>query len=221
MTQLKSSGIDVHAIKTMKSQDQLGVDKADWASPSDKAGQTKKSTPIGGSLVFLAIVVAMAALVASFVHKSITTPIHPGQVVSPGIVLSKCGLNFSSSCEKAHLEVQPGIVSYYEDKELAWVIHGSVCPDDRIKDKTCINGLEFKEDRTLWLGGDPVKWLERHSQTGPKDAIMAYLVPWPFSEEPKIKSWVVTSNKAKNGAADAKKAAGKFNNKIKNGGATK
>ncbi|KAL7570158.1 hypothetical protein ACA910_019996 [Epithemia clementina (nom. ined.)] len=225
---LKSSGVDVQAMQTGKTRVLLEPEKkestqmddrkiSDWSSrhmSSGKGDPTKKPVQMGGTLVFVGLVLAMAALVASLVHKYITTPLQPGQVVSPGIVLSKCGLKFFSDCERAYLEVQSGKVSYYRGNELAWVIHGRVCPEEEVKNKACLDGLEFKKDRTLWLGGEPIKWLERHSETGQRASNAEYLVPWPFSEEPKIKSWEIAANKVKSGAVhfadDAKKAAGKI-----------
>ena len=228
MTQLKSSGVNTQALQT--SRDLLGPEKKEVESDADKSDKamsdwtsrqiaaektTKKPTQTGGSKLFAAIVVAMAAVVASFVHKYITTPIQPGHVVAPGIVLSKCGLNFFSRCEPAYLEVQSGIVSYYEGKELAWVIHGRVCREDEIKNKACLDGLEFKQDRTLWIGGEPIKWMEKYTESGQKSTSADQLVPWPFYEEPKIKSWEIAATKVKSGAANIADDAMKAGRRIK------
>ena len=196
------------------------ADSTDRSTVNHKSDLTKKPIRLGGSLIFATVVVAIAALVASFVHKYITTPIQPGHVVPPGNVLSKCGLNFFSRCDRAYLEVQSGMVSYYQGKELAWVLHGNECRDDEVKNKACLDGLEFKKDRTLWLGGEPIQSLEQHSETGHELQNTDHLVPWPFSEEPKIKSWQIAANKLKSGAThlatEAKKTVGKIRKTAKN-----
>ncbi|KAL7570168.1 hypothetical protein ACA910_020006 [Epithemia clementina (nom. ined.)] len=174
---------------------------------------TKRPVRWGGSLLFAAIVLAMVATAVSYAHKIITMPIQPGQVVSPGVVLSKCGLlhHFSKDCDRAYLEVHSGKVLYYKGKELEWVIHGPICREDQIQGKACRGGLEFRNDLTLWLGGKPIKWLlGRQSSTSSSETTTGgatkanhteHLTPWPFSVPPKIKSWEVAADQLESRAA--------------------
>ena len=149
---------------------------------------TRSRFQLGCFLGFAAIFVSMTAVCATFVHRYITAPIEPGHTLSPGIVLSKCGMNVFSKCESAYLIVGSSRVTYYQGNELVWIIQGQTCQE--LNDKACLNGLEFKEDRSLRLGGERIKWLERFSETGQKAKNMDHLVPWPFTEEPRIKAWV-------------------------------
>ena len=163
---------------------------------------TKSRVHLGGSLVFASILVVMVTIFLSYVHKFVATPIQPGHVVSPGIVLSKCGLNsLFGHCDDAYLQVESGKVFYYKGKDLEWAIHGPVCEQDQVTtSKACRRGLEFKTDGSLWLGGEPITWLlERHSETGNKTNTTNPLTPWPFSEVPKIKPWEVTAERLENG----------------------
>jgi len=198
-----------------------GVNAKDWGKAKDVEPPTKvekdgawKSRQIpdygkeekrlGGTIVLAAVGFVVSAVIVNFLHVYVSTPIQPGHIVSPGIVLSKCGLLkgwpiVGPTCNRAYLEVSSGKVSYYEGKELAWVIHGSACDEGEVKAKTCTDGLEFREDGSLALGGEPVHWLERHTEGGQEDQ----LTPWPFVEKPKIKAWNIAASRLSTGAKEA------------------
>ena len=128
--------------------------------------------------------IAVAALILlQIVHMYISAPIKAGHVVSPGIRLSKCGIKGLLGgllCENAHVTVQAGKVSMYDaDNNPVFVIHGQTCSET---DESCVPGLHFTRDKTLNMGGKPIKWVEMYDKE-------ATLSPWPFEEEPVVKSW--------------------------------
>lgn len=126
--------------------------------------------------------VALAAILLQVLHLYVSTPIKPGQVVAPGVWLSKCGLRaFSSDCQNAflHMGRDGKLKMYNAQKQVAWEIQGEVCNNT---DKDCVRGLQVKEDGSLNIGGKPVQWMAKYDKNSD-------LSPWPFVQKPKIKIW--------------------------------
>mmetsp|Transcript_7906 Transcript_7906/g.22020 ORF Transcript_7906/g.22020 Transcript_7906/m.22020 type:complete len:547 (+) Transcript_7906:210-1850(+) len=213
---LKSSGID--ASNWSKESTGEGTE-VEWKSRQIPAFGKADVKKFGNAMIVAAIGCVVIAVIVNFLHIYMSSPIQLGHVVSPGIVLSHCGLLkgwpiIGPSCSPAYLEVSAGMVSYYEGKTLAWVIHGHVCEKDEVKAKTCVDGLEFLPDGSLAVGSQPIKWLERHSE-----GTESQLTPWPFAEQPKIKSWRVAglSHGAKEAVGKMKDSAADAANKVKDG----
>ena len=190
--QLQSSGVDPQGwvLDDKKSDTDTADDASHWRSRQiPDFGKADILEPkIGGTVVFGVVALIMAFSVLKFFHAYISSPIQPGQIISPGLVISKCGLLngwplIGPRCNRAYLEVTSGTVSYYEGKELAWMIHGHSCPAD---DASCIDGLEFKTDGSLMMGGVPIYSFEWHTVRD-ADHPNDQLSPWPFTEVPKVR----------------------------------
>lgn len=193
--------------KVVDMLDSSGFDAKDWSQPKtndrslpnhNSGNADRKNRRIHdskrnyfGNCAVFATICALIAIFLYFFHVYISTPIQPGHAVSPGIILSKCGLlkgwpYVGPACNPSYLEVDFENVSYYEGKQLAWIIRGNRCNDGAVKAKMCVDGLVFEKDGSLSLGGQPVKWLERQAEVGQDNEFQ--LTPWPFAEKPKIES---------------------------------
>lgn len=169
--QLKESNIDTSAWSS------------DNATPKSRAIPKSKEATIvskeetgGGAFFFVFII--FAAIIFQVYHTKITAPIEPGQVLSPGGWISKCGLAFIlPSCDNAYLQMgDDGVLSLFDSHgELEWKMDGAICESD-----DCINGLEMKKDGKLAIGGKPIQWV--NVKKNAED-----ISPWPFAIEPKLK----------------------------------
>ena len=207
LSQLTASGIDPKMWKEKKkpkSSSSSGVvpKAAPAAATTPDAPVKSKSSASGvgsaGTSKWTVLVMLLVCTVAMrILHMYFSAPIKPGHVVSPGILLSKCGLfgvvpgmsqllgPHRFCLDNASMRVDGDKVSMYDGNDkLVWILHGTQCPPkdkgDNDKD-ACVNGLEFKKDKTLAMGGKPIKWLETFTTTR--------LAPWPFAEEPIVKTW--------------------------------
>lgn len=127
---------------------------------------------------FFVVFVIVAAIILQVYHSKITAPISPGQVLSPGGWISKCGLaSILPSCDNAYLQMgDDGVLSLFDaEGELEWKMDGAVCKSD-----DCTNGLEMMEDGHIAVGSKSIQWVNVK-----KDA--DDITPWPFAEEPKLK----------------------------------
>lgn len=124
------------------------------------------------------VLMVIAAVMLQVYHSKITAPIEPGQVLSPGGWVSRCGLaSFLPVCKNSYLQMgDDGVLSLYDaNGELEWKMEGGVCKTDG-----CISGLEMREDTKLAIGGKVVTWVNVKRGAEP-------IAPWPFAEQPKIK----------------------------------
>lgn len=180
---LKASGIDASAWKEVK-QPPAPAPEAEPQSqtttralPEEPAKEAAKKSSGGGG-VFMIVFMVIAAVMLQVYHSKITAPIEPGQVLSPGGWVSRCGLaSFLPICENSYLEMgDDGVLSLFnENGELEWKMEGGVC-----KTEGCISGLEMREDNKLAIGGKVVPWVNVKQGAEP-------IAPWPFAEQPKIK----------------------------------
>ena len=132
----------------------------------------------GGISVFVLVVFAIVAIILQVYHSKITAPLVPGQVLSPGGWISRCGLiAWLPSCKNAYLQMgHDGILSLYDaDGELEWKMEGTICDSEE-----CISGLETREDGKLAIGGKVVQRVSIKKDADP-------ISPWPFAEQPKLK----------------------------------
>ena len=127
--------------------------------------------------VFTLVLMVLVAVLLQVYHSKITAPIAPGQVLSPGGWVSRCGLaSLLPNCENAYMQMSDdGVLSLFDASgELEWKMEGDICSSEN-----CIDGLEMKEDNRLFIGGKLVPWVNV------KDADP--ISPWPFETEPKLK----------------------------------
>lgn len=79
------------------------------------------------------------------------------------------------ACEDEFLKVNSdGTATLYDSEEAIMIIKGAVCSAD---DETCANGLVMKSDKTLEMGGQPVKQVLVKSTHKNKQ------LSWPFAED--------------------------------------
>jgi hypothetical protein len=133
-----------------------------------------------GFVVTFFAVICLSVLLQVF-HLYISTPIAPGSVVPPRVWLNKCGLSrFVTNCDDAFLHVgkDGNVVGYDSKKQIAWEIEGAVCSK---ANKSCIPGMQFTKDLKVIVGGKPIVYVNKRGVDSP-------LSPWPFEEEPKLKT---------------------------------
>jgi hypothetical protein len=209
--QLTASGIDPKLWREKKKPKTVAPKSATTAAPKQEAPVKPLSTntttnkarsfPSHGNSGFskfsIFLILFLGTVALRIVHMYFSAPIQPGHVVSPGILLSKCGLfgvipgltqalgpHRYYCLDNASLRVEADQVSMRDgNNNLVWILHGNPCPPSTANnsDEECVNGLEFKKDKTLAMGGKPIKWLETFTTT--------QLSPWPFAEEPIVKTW--------------------------------
>lgn len=180
---LKASGIDASAWKEVRA-------RADTPPPTTtpralveepRQEVTSNSSSInenGGSSVFLIVFMVIVGVVLQVYHGKITAPIAPGQVLSPGGWVSRCGLaSFLPVCENSYLQMgEGGVLSLFDaNGDLEWKMEGGVC-----KSEGCISGLEMRDDEKLSIGGKVVNWVNVKKEADP-------ISPWPFAIQPKLK----------------------------------
>ena len=159
-------------------------DDASKSASQDKA--SKKSAKVFAPII---PIIAFLILVLQTYHNIVTTPIQVGIPLGPGTYRYKCGLlSFSPfhDCTDAHLEVNDdGTVAVFNDSnELDMLLVGGICTPD---ESNCVDGILLEEDGKVYVGGRLVKSIARFDDsTG--------LSPWPFAEEPKLKSSPFSKN---------------------------
>ncbi len=202
------SGFDVKAWKKKKFSSRSSLTtaapevekKVDEPVPVEEAPAPSSAT----SLSLLGIVFAF--IVSMLLHSVMIRPTPINSVLKPGSYSSKCGLAgfvpFKSEIQKAakdYLEMDlfscedeffkvnsDGTATLYDSgNETVMTINGAVCSDD---DDSCVNGLMMKSDKTLMMGGKPVK------QILVKNTHKNKQLSWPFEEDPaKLRYKVVYS----------------------------
>lgn len=186
---LKASGIDASAWKEVKplppppvpetiSRELSGVDGVVDEAAEEEEAENMKENSGGGGGVFMFVLIVVFAVILQMYHSKITAPIAPGQVLSPGGWVSKCGLaSILPTCDNFYLEMDDeGVLSLFSaEGELEWKMEGGVCKSDG-----CISGLEMRDDGKLAIGGKVVPWVNVKPGADP-------ISPWPFAEEPKLK----------------------------------
>lgn len=170
--QLHASGIDVLPIPMAPTEDREVAVKNDEAN---SASSSSKST-----IEWFLIVVVVIAVLLQAAQTHITSPLKPGQVLKPGMWMSKCGLLSAfpiGICENSGLEMnQEGVLTLYgHDGSVQWRLVGGICKPDT----NCVPGLMVKDDGNLIIGDKHIT-----SVTIKGDAP---LTPWPFEKEPKLR----------------------------------
>jgi hypothetical protein len=137
-----------------------------------------------GYVLSLVGIIFVSVLLQVF-HLYISTPIAPGSIVPPGVWLNKCGLvrYFTSTCDDAFLHVGKDgtITGYNSHSDVVWEMVGAACASDETTTATCIPGMQFTKDLQIIVGG-------KHMLQINKLLLEQALSPWPFEQEPKLKS---------------------------------
>jgi len=186
---LRTSGIDVSALEAEPEIQEvtrsLSTPSSPEETPQNANNEAKPLSPpsISSSSrgLYSAIFVILVALAIQVVHMSVTAPLGPGQSLSLNAFMSKCGYKafLPGLCEKSSVIMSNDntLTLYGSDGEAVWKIQGD-CEDEA---DVCEGGLRFNEDKTLTIGGKPVK---QATVFGENDAMFA---PFPFSESPKVR----------------------------------
>lgn len=172
---LKASGIDASAWKEVP----VPVPAPTTTSRALPEAEPKKEIKeeSGGGAFSLVIMVLFAILLQVY-HSKITAPIAPGQVLSPGGWVSRCGIASALPiCDNEYMYMgTEGVLSLFDaNGELEWKMEGGVCSTE-----DCVEGLEMKEDNRVLIGGKLVSWVNVKKDAKP-------ISPWPFADEPKVK----------------------------------
>jgi len=140
----------------------------------------KKTSILRKILTFLVLV--GIAVGAQRLQIHMTAPINPGDVLSPGMWRSKCGLfSILPNCEAAHLKMtQSGELNLYgPDSEVVWTMQGGICDHDH---PSCVSGAKVESNGYITIGGKPVSYYTVYGDA-------AELSPWPFSEQPNVRMY--------------------------------
>lgn len=131
--------------------------------------------------IFTMLLVALLAFGVQVSHFYVSSPLERGQRLSPGSVITKCGLLFfmpdcknNSSLE---MSVDGTMTMYGADKSVQWRIVGGVCDSF---ENGCMNGAMLNEDGSLVIGGHQVSIV---TVMGSEP-----LSPWPFAEAPILRT---------------------------------
>ena len=187
MAQLGSSGIDASGwkedLKKKKKKSALkSVNRSAPAVGGSAAEPLEDPKSGNNSMLFTVVAVVLVALLLQVFHMYVSSPIHEGTTISPGIWLSKCGLlTVLPSCKNAYMHFnREGVVTHYNaKKEKTWQIEGYVCETN---EENCVQGLNFAESGKISIGGKPVQYVTSFV----KDVELS---PWPFVTTPKLKVW--------------------------------
>lgn len=146
-------------------------------SPAEKKAESAGMSLSG--LLFTVILFGVIGFSLKLVQDYVTTPLAPGQALSPGHFRSKCGFgsflpDLLSKCNTSSTLVmgRDGVLRMYDGRTVAWEMAGSVCKDD------CVPGAVLGEDGYITIGGKQV-----YVVTGD---VPGSLAPWPFMTDPKI-----------------------------------
>ena len=212
--QLQSTGVDASGWKDAKEKAKKALrrEKEELLNKAKPSSGDKpitfeanknlngKSSKSSSFMKLLKLVAAVAMLTALFkvADSYLSRSIAPGQLLSPGTVLHKCGirglfpplqsaLSWVSSefdCENASLHVQKDKVTGYDaNGDVSWVIvatNQKICDVDG--EEACKLGLKVEETSHLSLSGSKITWVEVRVK-GLK------LDPWPFAEKPLVRTW--------------------------------
>ena len=179
---LSAAGFDVSTWKSVEASTARGLSEPE-------IDLSNKSNGLGP--FFIVGMIALVAIGVQAFHKYLEAPIVGGSHLLPGSLRSQCGVvgylpKFDFvECESSFLKVNnDGTVSLYdEDHELAALLAGDVC-----KEEGCVDGLEFKPNGMVYIGGKRVRTAQVY-----KDKFS--LSPWPFADAPKLGTKRVKLNK--------------------------
>ena len=190
------SGFDVKPWKKKKFSSRSSVSIAPEVEGTEADETTTAETPAPSfptSLTLLGLVFMF--IVGMLMHSVMIKPTPVNAILRPGRYSSKCGLaGFVPmkstiqgaadalglelfTCEDQYFSVNFDGTATLSDSsgEAIMTIEGAVCSDD---DNTCVNGLMMKSDKTLVMGGKPVK------QVLVKNTHKSKKLSWPFEEDP-------------------------------------
>jgi len=145
---------------------------------SGKTENTKKKSVF--NTIFTILLIALLAFGVQVSHFYVSSPLEPGHRLSPGSIITKCGLLFfmPSCTSNPSLEMgMDGVMTLYgADKLVEWTIVGGICESF---EGGCMNGAILNIDGSLVIGGKVVSTVTAMG--------MAPLEPWPFVVSPKVR----------------------------------
>jgi len=143
---------------------------------SSQPDETVKPIP-AMPFLFGALIMVLIAFMYK-VQENITSPLQPGDILSPGQWRSRCGV--FSSLPKEYTGCSPSKVlltedatfHMYEDNDIVLTIQGSLCSNNKKNKKNCVDGVEVQDDGSIHLGGTLVQYVNSNEPIS--------LSPWPF-----------------------------------------
>jgi hypothetical protein len=158
---------------------EMNVDIAPSPSPIKIDTPVSKRTAFNSALSI--VFFAFLAFGLEVSHYYMSSPLEPGQRLSPGSTITKCGLLFFlPTCEtNPRLEMSSdGVMTMYKDANtVEWQIVGGVCESF---ESGCMNGAVLHEDGSLVIGGTPVLTVTVMGSST--------MSPWPFTTVPKLRA---------------------------------
>lgn len=193
ISMLQSSGIAVPCLMESTSDPHTVVEEPstlieespilieESSAPIDESGKTentKKKSVL--NTIFTILLIALLAFGVQVSHFYVSSPLEPGHRLSPGSIITKCGLLFfmPSCTSNPSLEMgMDGVMTLYgADKLVEWTIVGGICESF---EGGCMNGAILNIDGSLVIGGKVVSTVTAMG--------MAPLEPWPFAVSPKVR----------------------------------
>jgi hypothetical protein len=116
-------------------------------------------------------------------HSMISAPFSTGDIITPGVTRSQCGLfgkvPFVKLCEPKSVSFdEDGVLSLYHGNEVQWQMKGGKCDDSG--EVECI--VEISEDGNVMIAGKKARM-----EGNTADEIS----PWPFADEVSVKKKLV------------------------------
>ncbi len=142
------------------------------ASDSSAVAAPKSGSSFGLLIVFIAIMVPMIWKYQAVV----TSPLSPGDIISPGEKRSKCGIlsllpESTSECTPSYIEMgRDGVLTIFNEEDGVVTLTGGECEN---AEDDCILGTLVTETGQLLIGGMTPKL------SGNKKYELS---PWPFTE---------------------------------------
>lgn len=145
-------------------------------NPTVAAANAPKSAPKEqSSSVFGILIPVLIAFLLFKLNDFVTSPLAPGDVLSPGLFRSKCGIlsvlpESITGCDPALLKMgTDGVLSLYAGDDLLWEMKGAVCPEGN---DACEPGAVLDAKGKVTIGG------ARARVVGGRGVVNT---PWPFN----------------------------------------
>ena len=154
----------------VKTKEDLMTSDVDSTNEEEEAKVDKASTNFFSLGLFLFVLAHFLIRV----EKNVTSPLGPGDSLSPGQWKSKCGMVGilpTSDCNPSSIEMgRDGTFKVFEGKDLVFSLTGATCT---AADDKCTEDLIVESDGTIKIGGKVGKVATKASVP---------LSPWPFVE---------------------------------------
>lgn len=185
LSNLNASGFEeakTDAVEEKKPSVEVDEGTKDTLSEADKENTDASDSSAvaapksGSSLSLLIVFIAIMVPIIWKYQDVVTSPLSPGDIISPGEKRSKCGIlsllpESTSECTPSYIEMgRDGVLTIFNEEEGVMTLTGGECENS---EDDCILGTLVTETGQLLIGGMTPKLggNKKHD-----------LSPWPFTE---------------------------------------